>query len=164
MYYLSFGMCFLYTWCTREWCNRFGRNPNCRDSPINHVSQYISYALQLNNAPKPRRPGVRCTTSGLVCTSCTRGVQENGAIGLVVLQTAEILGLIIYFALHFLCVTIQKPRRPGVRCTTSALVCTSCTQGVQDNGAICLVVLQTAEILGLIIICFAIHFLCVTIE
>ena len=41
----------------------------------------------------PRRPGVRCTTSALVCTCCTRGVQENGAIGLVVLQTAEILGL-----------------------------------------------------------------------
>ena len=39
----------------------------------------------------------------------------------------------------------------------------SCTFGVQKNGVICLVVLQTAEILGLII-CFAIHFLCVTIE
>ena len=47
-------------------------------------------------------------------------------------------------------------------CTTSALVCTSCTLIVQENG---LVLLQTAEILGLIIIlCFAIHFLCVTIE
>ena len=31
-----------------------------------------------------------CTTSALVCTSCTRGVQENSAIGLVVLQSAEI--------------------------------------------------------------------------
>ena len=62
---------------------------------------------QLNNTPKSRTPGVRCTTSALVCTSCTRGVQENGAIGLVVLQTAEILGLIIYFAIHFLSVTIQ---------------------------------------------------------
>ena len=31
-------------------------------------------------------------------------------------------------------------------CTISALVCTSCTRGVQENGAICLVVLQTAEI------------------
>ena len=41
-----------------------------------------------------------CTISALVCTSCTRGVQENGAIGLVELQTAEILG-------HFLCVTIE---------------------------------------------------------
>ena len=38
---------------------------------------------------------VGCTTSALVCTSCTRGVQENSAIGLVVLQTAEILGLIM---------------------------------------------------------------------
>ena len=57
--------------------------------------------------PKPRRPGVRCTTSALVWTSCTHGVQENGAIGLVVLQTAEILGLIICFAIHFLCVTIE---------------------------------------------------------
>ena len=58
---------------------------------------------QLNNTPKPRRPGVRCTRSALVCTSCSRGVQENGAICLVVLQTAEILGLIICFAIHFLC-------------------------------------------------------------
>ena len=49
-----------------------------------------------------------CTTSALVCTSCTRGVQENDAICLVVLQTAEILGLIICFGIHFLCVTIEK--------------------------------------------------------
>ena len=35
-------------------------------------------------------------TSALVCTSCTRGVQENGVIGLFVLQTAEILGLIMF--------------------------------------------------------------------
>ena len=48
-------------------------------------------------------------------------------------------------------------------CTASALVCTSCTPGVQENGSICLVVLQTVEILGLII-CLAKHFLCVTIE
>ena len=46
---------------------------------------------------------------------------------------------------------------------TSALVCTPCTRGVQENGTICLVVLQTIEILKLII-CFAVHFLCVTIE
>ena len=37
-----------------------------------------------------------CTTSALVSTSCTRGVQENSAIDLVVLQTAEILGLIMF--------------------------------------------------------------------
>ena len=43
-----------------------------------------------------------CTTSALVCTSCTRGVQENGAISLVIHETAEILGLIICFAIHFL--------------------------------------------------------------
>ena len=36
-------------------------------------------------------------------------------------------------------------------CTPSALVCTTCTHGVQEKGEICLVVLQTAEILGLII-------------
>ena len=48
-----------------------------------------------------------CTTSALVCSSCTRGVQENCAICLVILQTAENLGLIKYFAIHFLCVTIQ---------------------------------------------------------
>ena len=46
-------------------------------------------------------------TSALVCTSCTRGVQENAAISLVVLKSEEILGLIICFALHFLCVTIE---------------------------------------------------------
>ena len=46
-------------------------------------------------------------TSAMVHPSCTRGVQENGAIGLVLLQTAEILGIIICFAIHFLCVTIE---------------------------------------------------------
>ena len=39
--------------------------------------------------------------------SCNRGLQENGAIGLVELQTAEILGLIICFAIYFLSVTIE---------------------------------------------------------
>ena len=48
-----------------------------------------------------------CTTSAFVCTSCTPGVQENAAIGLVVLQSAEIQELIICFAIHFLCVTIE---------------------------------------------------------
>ena len=48
------------------------------------------------NVNKPDWPGVGCTTSDLVCTSCTRGVQENGAIGLVVLQSTEILGLIMF--------------------------------------------------------------------
>ena len=43
------------------------------------VNALISYARQLNNTPKPRRQGVRCTNSALVCTSFT-GVQENGAI------------------------------------------------------------------------------------
>ena len=37
VYGLSFGMYFLYTWSTREWFNRFGRTPNCRDSRINHI-------------------------------------------------------------------------------------------------------------------------------
>ena len=35
-------------------------------------------------------------TSAMVYPSCTRGVQENDAICLVVLQTAEILGLIMF--------------------------------------------------------------------
>ena len=48
-----------------------------------------------------------CTPSALVCSSCTHGVQEKDAIGLIILQTAEILGLIICFAIHFLCVTIE---------------------------------------------------------
>ena len=46
-------------------------------------------------------------TSALVCTSCTCGVQENVAIGLVVFQSAEIVGLILRFAIHFLCVSIE---------------------------------------------------------
>ena len=54
----------------------------------------------LNNTPKPCIPGVGCMTSVLVCTSCTLGVQENAAISLVVLQSAEILGLIIFFAIQ----------------------------------------------------------------
>ena len=37
-----------------------------------------------------------------------------------------------------------------VGCTNSALVCSCFTHGVQENSAICLVVLQTAEIPGLI--------------
>ena len=48
-----------------------------------------------------------CTILILVCTPCTCGVQENAAIGLVVRQTAEIVGLIIFFATHFLCVTTE---------------------------------------------------------
>ena len=90
-------MYFLYTWCTREWCNRIGHIPDFR---VNHVSQYISYVLVLKITPRPNWPGVRCTPSDLVCTSCTRGVQKNGAIGLVILQTTEILGLIICFTIH----------------------------------------------------------------
>ena len=37
VYDLSFGIYFLYTWCTRELCYLFGRTPNCRDSRINHI-------------------------------------------------------------------------------------------------------------------------------
>ena len=63
---------------------------------VNHMFRNIfPMRDNLNNTHKPRRPGVRCTTSALVCACCTRGVQENIAIGLVVLQSAEILGLII---------------------------------------------------------------------
>ena len=108
---------------------------------------------KLNITPKPRRPVVSCTTSALVCT-CTRGVQENGAIGLVILQSAEILGLIICFAIHSYArqlKIIPKPRRQGVSCRISPLVCTSCTHRVQGNAAIGLAVLQSADILGLII-------------
>ena len=46
-------------------------------------------------------------TSGLIGTTCTHGVPQKGAIGLVVLQTAEILGLIMCFAIHFPCLTIE---------------------------------------------------------
>ena len=52
------------------------------------------------------RPGVRCTTSALVCTSCTSGVQRNGAIDLVVLQTAEILGLTLSPPINFFLILI----------------------------------------------------------
>ena len=46
-------------------------------------------------------------SSAVVRTSCTRGVQEISAIGSVVLQSAEILGLILGFAMHFICVSIE---------------------------------------------------------
>ena len=55
----------------------------------------------LKITPKTNWPGVGCTISDFVCT---RGVQENGVIGLVVLQSTEILVLIFCFAIHFLCV------------------------------------------------------------
>ena len=55
----------------------------------------------------PRISADWSTTKPIAAFSCTRGVQENAAIGLVVLQSAEILGLIILFAIHFLCVTIE---------------------------------------------------------
>ena len=42
----------------------------------------------------PLSLGVECTTFCVICTSCTRDAQENGAIGLVVLQSADIL---VYF-------------------------------------------------------------------
>ena len=71
---------------------------------VNHM---FRNTFQLNNTPKPRRPGVRCTTSALGYTTCTIGVQDNAAICLVELQTAEILGLIICFAIHFLTVIIE---------------------------------------------------------
>ena len=46
-------------------------------------------------------------TVGLICTSCRRGAQENGAISSVVLQSAEILGLIIFLAIQFLGMSIE---------------------------------------------------------
>ena len=105
---LTFGMYFLYAWCTREWFDRFGRTPNCKYSRINHIFRNTFPIGDNRIIPLSlRRPGVWCTTSALVCTSCTLGVQENGAIGLVVLQTAEIVGLVTCFAIHLLCVTIE---------------------------------------------------------
>ena len=61
----------------------------------------------LNITPKPKLPWKWFTTFGLIYTSCTRGVQQNGAISLVVLQSSEILGLIIFLAIHFLCVSVE---------------------------------------------------------
>ena len=66
--------------------------PTLLSKHFNHPHPYIEIATAISDTPKPRRPGVRCTTSALVCTSCTCGVQENGAIGYVVLQSADILG------------------------------------------------------------------------
>ena len=66
------------------------------------------HSLHINNIPfTSRRPGVMCMSSALVCTTCTHGIQEKGAFGLVALHTAEILGFIICFATHFLCVTFE---------------------------------------------------------
>ena len=41
-----------------------------------------------------------------VYTSCTIVVQENAAMDLIVLQSAKFQGLIICFAIYFLCVKI----------------------------------------------------------
>ena len=101
MYDLSFGMYFLYTLCTRKCCNR-----------------------------------------------------------LVVLQSAEILGLIIRFAIHFLCVTTAytKALETMGKMYDLSFGMYFFSRGVQDDDV---VVLQSAEILWLII-SFAIHFLRVT--
>ena len=45
----------------------------------------------------------------------------------------QIQELIICFAIHLQSFNIPKPRRPGVKCTTSDFVCTSCSPGVQEN-------------------------------
>ena len=105
VYDLSFGMYFLYMWCTRN--GAIGWVTLQTADILGLIICFAIHFLELNNTPKPRRQGVRCTTSAFVCTSCTRRVQVNGAIGLVVLEKAEILGLIICFAIHFLCVTIE---------------------------------------------------------
>ena len=47
------------------------------------LSTYTFTCIHYKITPKPNWPGVGCMTSDLVCTSCTRGVQKNGAIGLV---------------------------------------------------------------------------------
>ena len=100
----------------------------------------------------------------MVYTSCTHGVQETGAIGLVLLQTAEILCINHMFRNRFpmrdnrMIPLSLRDQRKGVR---PGLWYVHLEQ--VENGAIGLVLLQTAEILGLMI-CFAIHFLCVTIE
>ena len=106
VYDLSFGMYLLYTWCANGAICLVVLQ-TAENLGLIICSQYISNACQLNNTPKPKRRGERCTTSALVCSSCTRGVQENGAMGLILFQTAEILGLMICFAIHFLCVTIE---------------------------------------------------------
>ena len=55
------------------------------------LGAYIGHMISSKGVqPKPNWPGVGCTTLDLVCTSCTCGVQEYGAISLVVLQTTEI--------------------------------------------------------------------------
>ena len=63
-------------------------------------------------------------TSTLVCTSCTRGVQENAAIGLVVLQS---VGLIVCFAKHMI-----NPRISAVWNNTKPIAAFSCTPRVQE--------------------------------
>ena len=66
-----------------------------------YLMQQLSVAVQRGNAVAVKGP-VGGPTSDLVCTSCTPRAQENGAIGLVVLQSTESLALIICFAIHFL--------------------------------------------------------------
>ena len=98
----------------------------------------------MNNTTKPRRPGVRCTTSALVCTSCTRGVQENCAICLVVLQTAEIVTHRKCIAKHMI-----NPGIAAVWSATKQIAPFSCTPRVQEVYTKAEVVHHSPGLLGL---------------
>ena len=167
------------------WFNLLGRTLIYRD--FRFIFCFAIHLLcVLKITTKPNWPGVGCTSSDLVRTSCTRSVQENDAIDLVILQSTEIFRLTIcwvsnththtYIHTHTHTHThtrmhaythtytrdalkiTSKPRVYGLR-----FDCASCTRGVQRNGAICLVLLQSTEILELIF-WFGIHFLCMSIE
>ena len=101
VYDLSFGRYFLYTWCTKECCNRLGRTPICRELLVNHMFRNAfpmrDYCIiHLSLGDKVKFYDLRFSMYFLY-TWCTIECCNR----LVVLQSAEILGLIICFAKEF---------------------------------------------------------------
>ena len=144
-------MYFLYTWCTRECCNRLGRTPICRDSRINHIFRNTfpmsgNYIIPLTLG---RRGKVYILSFGMHFLY-TRGTREccNRLGRTPICRDSRINHMFRNtFPMRGNYIIPLTLRRAGVGCTTSALVYTSCTRGVQENAAIGLVVLQSAKIL-----------------
>ena len=91
--------------------------------------------------------------SALVCTSCTPGVQENAAISLVELQSADILCLIIcseYYAVvtHRKCIA-KHIINHRIYADWSAMTSSSCTRRVQEVHTKAEVVHLSPVLLGL---------------
>ena len=107
--------------------------------------------------------GVRCTTSALVCTSCTRGVQENGIISAVWSTTKPIATFsftprvqevhpraeVVHLTPGLIAKHMINPRISAVWSSTKQIVPFSCTPRVQEVHTRAEVVHLTPGLLGL---------------